>query len=779
MMPRLRTLYVLTALIFSLSTFAGCARRVAPPEPPNVIRRADDAFAREDYVTAIHEYRTYLDALDQGVHTPRAFYKSALASYRLNRYGEAIATLDELAKRYPKAHWVQVDALRGDCERELGRSLPALSAWDSAWEEATDNDKPKLRVRISGLLQEMPAAELIEANQAVHHDEIAEMVNQEMSRRSLVAPPVVIAKRGSTLEPELEPGQQPPDTLVGAIQRWNTEPAAEADEESAAPVAVERDESELEPADTMVGAIQRMGSHPAPPPAGAPAEARALEAAPAEPEVAVAERPHEPAPELQPLPSPVAEPAPDEVAAKAEPQMAEARNAEVAPSDEDLAAEPPAVPAAARGARPVAIQRIDENGQPMAAAPIYRPDPETDLPVEDERPVASGGDTAAQQHAPAALDELAKLDAGEDFSMELRGQPRPSDGFAVRSAAEPVDLEPADPLPPEGPQVACILPLSGKDRDLGEHVLRGLRIVFGDTSERLVIKDSGSNPAVAERLLRQAANDDDILLAIAGAPAGEAKGLAQLANQNQLPVLLLSDESGLGGEFVTPIHSDAGLPREQLVRALLDQAVAQDLKQYGIVYPNDAEGLAWVKLFRAELARRGGKVVASQDYDTVAPGLSPSAIDDWSERGVDAIFVPDDAAKAAAFARSIQRRAPQIAIIGVHVWDDSSQASYNGIIFAGSSSGTPKHISFVERYQSVYGVAPNMRDAQAYDAGVIAKALLRKNVSARTAVASGLDGLGSLEGAVSDLNVSRQGVRHRVLLLRSSSSRPDSPAPLG
>src|SRR6266481_6842829 len=128
---------------------AACSAKVsAPPEPPMSVRRGDQAFRYEEYEAAIDSYRTYLDQTERGDYTARVLYKSALAQYRLGRYHDTLLTLDELAQRYPKNQWVQVDALRGDAERALNHRLEALRAWDAAWKIAGDNDRPKLRQRI-------------------------------------------------------------------------------------------------------------------------------------------------------------------------------------------------------------------------------------------------------------------------------------------------------------------------------------------------------------------------------------------------------------------------------------------------------------------------------------------------------------------------------------------------------------------------------------------------------------------------------------------------------
>ena len=75
--------------------------------------------------------------------------------------------MDELEQRYPKRHWVQVDALRGDAERELHRPMTALKAWDEGWDIANDNDRRKLRQRIVSLARGLNDGELAQAQRMV------------------------------------------------------------------------------------------------------------------------------------------------------------------------------------------------------------------------------------------------------------------------------------------------------------------------------------------------------------------------------------------------------------------------------------------------------------------------------------------------------------------------------------------------------------------------------------------------------------------------------------
>lgn len=694
------------AVLLILPALAACSSRVAPPEPPISVRRGDLAFSREDYETAIGEYRFYLDDEDQGIHTPRTFYKCALAYYRLGQYSQALDTLDELDRRYPNAHWVQTEALRGDCQRELGRPIPAIAAWDSAWTVATDTDKPKLRARINGVLAQLDVAQLDETEQLVQNQDVKLMVDKTLADRNGGRPAAPVMVAGRNLN---DANLQPSNTLVGSLQRLDTD----------------------EPSNTLVGSIQRTGTEEAPP----PAPAAPYDAAAAAPEAELA-------PETEVVEIPAARPV---AAAQAPSGLTEETRIETSE---------PAAKAAPVAAAPVAAPRVVANVPP--------PSPPA--------PVAQG--------RPAAIDQMAKLDPGQDFSTELTPPPaRPAamaPVAAVPVAAAPVAIEPEQDLAEEGSQIGCVVPLTGKDRAIGEHVLRGLRLVFGDSSDRLVIRDSGSNPAMSARLLHQLAKDDTIVAVIGAGSSQEGQALAEAANQDHLPLLLLSDESASAGNFVLPVRTDAGQSKTEVMRTLLENVMGRHgLKQFGVLAPDSREGSELAKLFTAEVGRRGGKVVASDRYAATNPPAVDSVIGQ-SQEGAQAVFIADDVATVAALTRVAQPQAPQLWLLTVNDWNGTS---FSGVVFA-PGAASARSASFLERYQSAYGAAPETRDAQAYDAGVVAKALLRSGASSRSAVLTGLDSLGVLEGAVSELKVSRKGIRRQVLQLPSEVSQAQ-PVPAG
>ncbi len=199
-------------LVALLVLQTGCYPKVtAPPEPPYSVRRGDEAFRYQDYKGALANYHNYLDETQKDAYTARVLYKAALAEYRLGRYSDTLATLDQLQQRYPKGHWVQVDALRGDAERELDRPMAALKAWDEGWDIASDNDRRKLRQRITSLARGFDDVQLAQAQRVVGNEQVRILLEQQVTSRQ---PPNIDEPlpEGEGLAAEEEVAAQPSKT---------------------------------------------------------------------------------------------------------------------------------------------------------------------------------------------------------------------------------------------------------------------------------------------------------------------------------------------------------------------------------------------------------------------------------------------------------------------------------------------------------------------------------------------------------------------------------------
>jgi ABC-type branched-subunit amino acid transport system substrate-binding protein len=188
-------------MLWFAAALAGCSQQTTiPPEPPASVRRGDEAFRYEQYSTAIDAYRTYIDETEQGAYTARVMYKTALAEYRLSHYRATLTTLDDLSERYPKARWVQVEALRGDAERALGHTVAALQDWEQAWKLANDRDRQKLRKRVIAAARDLSDVDLARARRATTNEGFAALLDRQIAARQPpeLAEPVPNASEQST-----------------------------------------------------------------------------------------------------------------------------------------------------------------------------------------------------------------------------------------------------------------------------------------------------------------------------------------------------------------------------------------------------------------------------------------------------------------------------------------------------------------------------------------------------------------------------------------------------
>ncbi|HXQ21393.1 MAG TPA: penicillin-binding protein activator [Candidatus Acidoferrales bacterium] len=619
-------------LIGLAAVLSACSAHVsAPPEPPTSVRRGDDLFRYEEYDPAIKAYRSYLDEVEQGDYTARVFYKVALAEYRLKRYHGTLKTLDELADRYPKGHWVQVEALRGDTERELGNSMMALQAWDKAWALGSDGDHEKLRQRVTGLSRHLNDVELARARRLVTTKGVGQLLDRQIASR------------------------QPPPIA---------EPMPPSREEEAPPEVAAAESEEPEEAEAPEPSLLEAEQHGAPQPAVQPSE---------------------------PLPR-----------------------------------APRAQAAAASKARALQQPEI------AAAAPQVMP------PAAPEPPQAPPSIAAVPPAAPATT------------WPELAEEP------AVRGTTK----------------IGCLLPLSGDAREFGERSLRGVRLVFGDKNDRLVVKDTAGGPAAAVSAFEELSRDPTVLAVIGPLHSDDAQLVAAKAETAHVPVLLLSQRDGLAGHFVL----QAGMTRGSQVGTLLSYAMDRvRLRRFGVLYPKDAYGAELSSTFRTAVEHRGGTVIGAAAYapGTNGPESAAGTVKKWRDAAnLQAVFLPDNAPTAAEFAKFLQRAMPDVTLLGVHGWEalgDHSAASLNGILFSDgfyAHSARPVTQAFVAQFQKTYGALPETLEAQAYDAALLAKRALDAAANSRSDFLRRLQDLGPVDGATGALYVTPQGLQRSLFLLQ-------------
>lgn len=188
-MAKLRPLLLIaTALLI-----AACSSSQTKPNPAYYL--GETYLRRGQIDLSIDAYKVFINdpGYNPDLYLPRAYYMLAFAYYRQAKYEEAMATLDELERKYPASDSVQVWTLRGDVSRDLGNRVQALQEYDEAWRFAGSMDRIRLETRVQSTVKEMSLDELAQAERL-----ISDPVLHQLTAKHLVA------SGGSVIEAEDE-----------------------------------------------------------------------------------------------------------------------------------------------------------------------------------------------------------------------------------------------------------------------------------------------------------------------------------------------------------------------------------------------------------------------------------------------------------------------------------------------------------------------------------------------------------------------------------------------
>ena len=315
-----------------------------------------------------------------------------------------------------------------------------------------------------------------------------------------------------------------------------------------------------------------------------------------------------------------------------------------------------------------------------------------------------------------------------------------------------------------GRVIGLVLPLSGRQRALGERALRGALLAAdlmappnlpGGVPVELKVRDTGSDPSKAV-----AAVDDLVkegVAAIVGSPDRiEAQSAVPRAAELGVPFLELAPDEARRGDstFKLVRQTDAR------ARALARLAVHRGARSVAVLAPDSAYGRAMAAAFVDEARRLNVRVAGDLRYpETATTFIEP--VRRLQQGSPEAIFVP-------APATQLQLIAPQLASSGVtrlpgvkpttrvaqlYATADGlndrfvqSTAKYlDGAILAPvffPDTGDPRANEFLDRYRAAYNEEPSSLDALAFDAVRAARIAIEHADGSTAQLATALSHLG-------------------------------------
>lgn len=176
--------------------------------------------------------------------------------------------------------------------------------------------------------------------------------------------------------------------------------------------------------------------------------------------------------------------------------------------------------------------------------------------------------------------------------------------------------------------VGILLPLSGPLAAFGKRALAAMSIAFGipldvknqarSTFEKngitIVVVDSQGESLIAKTAVENLIKQDHVALVI-GDITNEAALLPALTcQQRNVPMLSLSRHPTISdvGNNIFAFNTSTQKQIDQLV----DHAIAQGIKRFGILFPKHNYGMAMAKSFYDTALKKGGSVTAIEAYET-------------------------------------------------------------------------------------------------------------------------------------------------------------------
>lgn len=171
--------------------------------------------------------------------------------------------------------------------------------------------------------------------------------------------------------------------------------------------------------------------------------------------------------------------------------------------------------------------------------------------------------------------------------------------------------------------VGAILPLSGKNANIGQHALNAIKLSLGlvdssgNSRYKLYVFDNQSQPQLSGAGVQKLILDHKIIALIGGLSSKEAAAVAETADLLSVPFIALTQKSGLTniGDFIFRNSLTPEMQVKRLVQFSIDKLNA---KRFAVLYPNDSYGVEFANTYWDEVLRQGGQVTAAQTYDPTA-----------------------------------------------------------------------------------------------------------------------------------------------------------------
>lgn len=359
--------------------------------------------------------------------------------------------------------------------------------------------------------------------------------------------------------------------------------------------------------------------------------------------------------------------------------------------------------------------------------------------------------------------------------------------------------------------IGVILPLSGKNKTIGERLLRSIQMGLGVDKNpehyQLTVIDSQGAPELAAQAVDKLVVENEVIAIIGGVLSREAQALAERAQSYGVPTITLTQKAGIT-DIGSSIYRQA-LTSELQVRELVRYAMQElDVKKFAVIYPNDAYGIEFANIFWDEVLARGGEINAAQVYAPEEKNFNPhvkrmigtfyegargeefaarkkelektkkvanekqkkSSRDKVEDEDLlqpmvdfDAVFIPDTGRALSQIASFFSyNNVKDLKFIGPNIWNTpeitrrsaSASAELIYVDALNVNDDSFKSSRFFNDYKMAYNEEPALLEVQAFEASSILRSSLSRRAYNRETLIRSLNELENFEGVTGPLSMS-------------------------
>jgi branched-chain amino acid transport system substrate-binding protein len=345
--------------------------------------------------------------------------------------------------------------------------------------------------------------------------------------------------------------------------------------------------------------------------------------------------------------------------------------------------------------------------------------------------------------------------------------------------------------PPERIRVGAFMSLSGDTAQYGISALNGIKMAVEEANAAggvkgmrvdLVVRDTRSDAVETAVVVEQLAREERVHALLGEVVSSRSLAAARVAQRERVPMLTpsaTSPELTAVGDYVFRSCYTDTFQGVALARFAIESLGAM---RAGLLVDRDQRySVELARLIREDFERRGGKVVAQQEYPDGESDFSLQLAEVGAAQP-DVIFIPGYYMEVGLLARQARALGLNMPLVGGDGWDSPRLTQLGGQALTGGYFTThfsaedpdPQVQRFVADYRRLFGSAPDSFSATAYDAArIMLNAIERAPTLERAAVRDSLAATRDFPGVTGAVtfNAERNAVKPIVVVRIGDNGR--------